>query len=85
MPIYRHALDALTLDDVPSLDLDRGAAKVDLVRVGFVDGVRGLGGAVWIRSGLASRRITRSRAVTVGVSRLQGTIVGARLPCRPGR
>jgi hypothetical protein len=52
---------------------------------GVVDGVRGLGGAVWIRSGLASRRITRSRATTVGVSRLQGTIVGARLPCRPGR
>ena len=52
---------------------------------GVVDGVRGLGGAVWIRSGLASRTITRSRETSVVVSRLQGTIVGARLPCRPGR
>jgi hypothetical protein len=52
---------------------------------GIVDGVRGLGGAVWIRSGLASRRITRGRETSADVSRLQGTIVGARLPCRPGR
>jgi len=51
---------------------------------GVVDGVRGLGGVVWIRSGAASRTITRGRATTVDVSRLQGTIVGARLPCRPG-
>jgi hypothetical protein len=28
---------------------------------------------------------TRSRTTTLGVSGLQGTIVGARLPCRPGR
>jgi hypothetical protein len=52
---------------------------------GVVDGVRGLGGIVWIRSGLASRTITRGKQTTHGVSRLQGTIVGARLPCRPGR
>jgi hypothetical protein len=52
---------------------------------GVVDGVQGLGGTIWIRSGVALRRITRSRQTTVGVSRLQGTIVGARLPCRPGR
>jgi hypothetical protein len=52
---------------------------------GVVDGVRGLGGTVWIRSGVALRTIARGRQVTVGVSRLQGTIVGARLPCRPGR
>ena len=52
---------------------------------GIVDGVRGLGGTVWIRSGVALRTITRSRQMTVGVSRRQGTIVGARLPCRPGR
>jgi hypothetical protein len=51
---------------------------------GVVDGVRGLGGVVWIRSGAASRTITPRRAATVDVYRLQGTIVGARLPCRPG-
>ena len=51
---------------------------------GVVDGVRGLDGTIWIRSGVALRRITRSRQTTLGVSRLQGTIVGARLPCRPG-
>jgi hypothetical protein len=51
---------------------------------GVVDGVRGLGGTVWIRSGVALRRITRGRQTTVGVSRLNGPIVGARLPCRPG-
>ena len=50
-----------------------------------VDGVRGLDGVVWIRSGAASRTITRRGAATIHVSRLQGTIVGARLPCRPGR
>jgi hypothetical protein len=52
---------------------------------GVVEGVRGLDGILWIRSGSASRTITRQRATTVGVSRLRGTIVGARLPCRPGR
>ena len=52
---------------------------------GVVEGVRGLDGVVWIRSGAACRTITRGRATTIGVSRLQGTIVGARLPCRPGR
>jgi hypothetical protein len=52
---------------------------------GIVDGVRGLGGTVWIRSGVALRTIARGRPTTVAVSRLQGTIVGARLPCRPGR
>jgi len=46
---------------------------------GVVDGV------VWIRSGAVSRKITRRRETTSEVSRLQGTIVGARLPCRPGR
>jgi hypothetical protein len=51
---------------------------------GVVEGVRGLGGTVWIRSGVALRTIARGRQTTVGVSRLQGTIVGARLPCRPG-
>jgi hypothetical protein len=52
---------------------------------GVVEGVRGLGGTVWIRSGVALRAITRGRQTSIGVSRLQGTIVGARLPCRPGR
>jgi hypothetical protein len=51
---------------------------------GVVDGVRGLGGVVWIRSGVALRTITRTQETTTDVSRLQGTIVGARLPCRPG-
>jgi hypothetical protein len=52
---------------------------------GVVDGVKALGGVVWIRSGAASRMVTRGQARTFEVSRLQGTIVGARLPCRPGR
>ena len=52
---------------------------------GVVEGVRGLEGILWIRSGSALRTITRQRAATTGVSRLQATIVGARLPCRPGR
>jgi hypothetical protein len=51
---------------------------------GVVEGVQGLGGTVWIRSGVALRTITRRRQTSIGVSRLQGTIVGARLPCRPG-
>jgi hypothetical protein len=52
---------------------------------GVVEGVRGLGGTIWIQSGTALRRIVRRQARTIEVSRLQGTIVGARLPCRPGR
>jgi hypothetical protein len=52
---------------------------------GVVEGVKALGGVVWIRSGAASRMVTRGQARTFEVSRLQGTIVGARLPCRPGR
>jgi hypothetical protein len=51
---------------------------------GVVEGVRGLDGVLWIRTGVVSRTITR-RETTIGVSRLQGTIVDARLPCRPGR
>lgn len=52
---------------------------------GVVEGVRGLDGVVWIQTGAVSRTITRGRETTIGVSRPQGTIVGARLPCRPGR
>jgi len=52
---------------------------------GVVEGVRGLDGVLWIRTGVVSRTITRRRETAIGVSRLQGTIVGARLPCRPGR
>jgi hypothetical protein len=52
---------------------------------GVVEGVRGLDGVMWIRTGAVSRTITRRRETTIGVSPLQGTIVGARLPCRPGR
>jgi hypothetical protein len=52
----------------------------------WLRGVRGLDGVMWIRTGAVSRTITRRRATTtIGVSPLQGTIVGARLPCRPGR
>jgi hypothetical protein len=51
---------------------------------GVVDGVRDLGGTVSIRSGGASRIMSNRRETTLSVSRLQGTIVGARLPCRPG-
>ena len=52
---------------------------------GIVEGVRALGGVVWIRSGVAFRMVTRRQARTFEASRLQGTIVGARVPCRPGR
>jgi glycine/D-amino acid oxidase-like deaminating enzyme len=51
----------------------------------IVDGVTGFGGVVHLRSGAAGRRVTRSRASTEQVSHLKGTIVGARVPCRPGR
>jgi hypothetical protein len=51
---------------------------------GVVDGVKGLGGTVCIRTGGASTILTGDREHTVSVSQLQGTIVGARLPCRPG-
>jgi hypothetical protein len=81
--------------DMPDDDAIRRAVQWNVSRVpeegrgqglpGVVDGVRGLGGTVWIRSGPALRTITRRRAATQAVSRLQGTIVGARLPCRPGR
>jgi hypothetical protein len=50
MPIYRHGLDALTLDGVLSLDLDRGLATIDLVRVGFVDAYALTGLACFIAS-----------------------------------
>ena len=52
---------------------------------GVVDGVKALNGVVWIRSGVASRTVTRGQARTFEVSCLQGTIVGAQVPCRPGR
>jgi hypothetical protein len=52
---------------------------------GVVDGVRGLGGTVWIRSGDACRRITRSRETTRGVSRLQVRLSVPGCPAgRPG-
>ena len=37
MPAYRHALDAVTVDDVLSPDLDGGAANLDLAHIAFVD------------------------------------------------
>jgi hypothetical protein len=51
-----------------------------------VEGVRDLGGTVRIRTGGASRSITRRTVeATDTLLPMQGTIVGARLPCRPGR
>lgn len=50
------------------------------------EGVRALGGTVRIRTGGASRVLSRSvREARDTLLPLQGTIVGARLPCRPGR
>jgi uncharacterized membrane protein len=51
---------------------------------GVVDRVRDLGGTVCIRSGGASLTITGSQEKSLDVSSRQGTIVGARVPCRPG-
>jgi hypothetical protein len=50
---------------------------------GVVDGVRGLGGAVWIRSGLASRRITggRETSADVSVCKVRLSVLG----CRAGQ
>lgn len=51
-----------------------------------VEGARALGGTVRIRTGEASRGISRWKTeATDMLLPLQGTIVGARLPCRPGR
>jgi hypothetical protein len=51
-----------------------------------VEGVRDLGGTVRIRTGGASRSITRWAVDAADTPLpLEGTIVGARLPCRPGR
>jgi len=52
---------------------------------GIVEGVTGFGGVVHMRSGAAARRLTRTGASTHEVSHLRGTIVGAKVPCRPGR
>jgi hypothetical protein len=51
---------------------------------GVVEGVKHLGGTVCIRSGAASLTITGRQEKSLDVSRRQGTIVGARVPCRPG-
>jgi hypothetical protein len=51
MPIYRRAaLDALHLDGVPSLDLDRGVAAIDLAGDSFVDAYALVGLACFIAS-----------------------------------
>jgi hypothetical protein len=51
MPISRRtALDARNLDEVLSLDLDRGAAVIDLAWVGFVDAYALTGLACFIAS-----------------------------------
>ncbi len=50
MPTYRHALDAVTLDDVLSLDLDSGVASLDLARVAFVDAYALTGLACFVAS-----------------------------------
>jgi hypothetical protein len=50
MPTYRQALDAVTLGDVLSLDLDRGAASLDLARIAFVDAYALTGLACFVAS-----------------------------------
>src|SRR4029453_1175010 len=50
MPAYRHALDAVTLDDVLSLDLEGGAANLDLARIAFVDAYALTGLACFVAS-----------------------------------
>jgi hypothetical protein len=61
MPTYRHALDAVTLDDVLSLDLDSGFATLDLTRIAFVDAYALTGLACFVasadRDGLATRMV----------------------------
>jgi hypothetical protein len=76
------AIDRAIQRDVSGLpDPGRGQGLASVV-----EGVRGLGGVVRIRTGSAGRSITQGvRPATDMVSPLQGTIVGARLPCRPGR
>lgn len=51
----------------------------------IVEGVTGFGGVVRVRSGSAARRVTRNGASSEKVSYLRGTIVGAKVLCRPGR
>lgn len=76
------AIDRAIQRDVSGLpDPGRGQGLASVV-----EGVRGLGGVVRIRTGSAGRSITQGVSpATDMVSPLQGTIVGARLPCRPGR
>ncbi len=61
-------------------DPHRGQGLPDIV-----EGVTGFGGIVYVRSGSAGRWITRDGVSSNNVSRLRGTIVGAKVPCRPGR
>ncbi len=61
-------------------DPHRGQGLPDIV-----DGVTCFSGGVYVRSGAARLRVTGTRKWTKQVSHLQGTIVGARVPCRPGR
>jgi len=50
----------------------------------IAEALAGLRGSVWVRSGAAARRVTKYRSRGEQVSHLQGTIVAARVPCRPG-
>jgi hypothetical protein len=50
----------------------------------IAEALAGLNGAVWVRSGAATRRVTKYRSRGEQVSHLQGTIVAARVSCRPG-
>ncbi len=60
-------------------DPHRGQGLPDIV-----DGVTDFGGVVHVRSGAAALRATPNATRTERVSYLQGTIVGAKVPCRPG-
>jgi hypothetical protein len=75
------AIDRAVQRDVSRIpDPGRGQGLASVV-----EGVRALGGTVRIRTGGASRGISRwTVEVTDMLLPLQGTIVGARLPCRPG-
>jgi hypothetical protein len=70
MPIYRHALDAVTLDDVLSLDLDSGFATLDLTWIAFVDAYALTGLACLVADTVAPKLVSsrdQARELTAGL------------------